>query len=127
MQELRPYRPGRELGKQYRVHRGCCAERDRVPKYRAQDHEQCGVRREMPAFSEHPCHAAFKGNIHSLLECPIANPPPEPRPVPADRYTPLLTFRLGKGEEAQRAVYDSNDDIAKNLSHEERKPDNLHY
>ena len=28
------------------------------------------------------------------------------------RYTPLSTFRLGKGKEAQRAVYDSNDDIA---------------
>ncbi len=42
------------------------------------------------------------------------------------RYTPLSTFRLGKGKEAQRAVYDSNDDIAKNLGREERKPDNLH-
>jgi hypothetical protein len=70
--------------------------------------EQCGVRREMPAFSEHPCHAAFKGNVHRLFERPIANLPPEPRPVPADRYTPLSTFRLGKGKEAQRAVYDSN-------------------
>src|SRR2546430_4547728 len=92
----------------------------------AQDHDQCGVRRKMPAFSEHPCHAAFKGNVHSFFERPIANLPPEPRPVPADRYTPLSTFRLGKGKEAQRAVYDSNNDIAKNLGREERKPDNLH-
>src|SRR6266403_5123155 len=126
MQELHPSWPGRDLGKQYRVHRRCSPERDREPKYRAQDHDQCGVRREMPAFSEHPCHAAFKGNVHSFFERPIANLPPEPRPVPADRYTPLSTFRLGKGKEAQRAVYDSNDDLAKNLGREERKPDNLH-
>ena len=66
----------------------------------------------LPAFSEHPCHAAFKGHMHSLFERPIPNLPPDPRPVPADRYTPLSTFRLGKGKEAQRAVYDSNDDIA---------------
>jgi hypothetical protein len=44
----------------------------------------------------------------------------------ADRYTPLSTFRLGKGNEAQRAVHDSNGDIAKNPGREERKPDNLH-
>src|SRR5882724_7828373 len=105
MQELRPDRPGRELGKQYRVQRRCSAERDREPKYRAQDHEQCGVRREMPACSEHPCHTAFKSNVHSLFERAIANPPPEPRPIPADRHTPLSTFRLGKWKEAQRAAY----------------------
>src|SRR6266513_3329320 len=123
MQELHPSRPGYDLGEQYRVHCRCSPERNRKPKYRAQDYEQCGVRREMPAFSEHPCHAAFKDNVHSLFERPIADLPPEPRPVPADRYTPLSTFRLGKGKEAQRAVYDSNNDIAKNLGREERKPD----
>ena len=61
-----------------------------------------------------------------MFERPIANLPPEPPPVPADRYPPLSTFHLGKGEEAQRAVYDSNDDIAKNPGREERKPDDLH-
>src|SRR5258707_13020888 len=112
MQELHPSWPGRELGKQYRVHRRCSPERDREPKYRAQDHEQCGVRREMPAFSEHPCHASFKGNVHSMFECPIANLPPEPRPVPT---APLSTFRIGKWKKAQRAVCDCTDDIATNL------------
>src|SRR5258707_15782414 len=102
MQELHPGWPGRELGKQYRVHRRCSPERDREPKYRAQDHEQCGVRREMSACSEHSGHAAFKGNVDILFERPIANLPPEPRPVRADRYTPLSPFRLGKWKEAQR-------------------------
>src|ERR1700730_2710377 len=125
MQELHPSRPGYELGEQYRVHRRCSCERDREPKYRAQDHEQCGVRREMPAFSEHPFHAAFKRNMHSMFERPVANLPPEPRPAPADRFIPLSKFRLGKRKEAQRAVYDSNNAIAKNLSREERKPDKL--
>src|SRR5437868_10118081 len=126
MQELHPSWPGRDLGKQYRVHRRCDPEREREPKYRAQDHEQCGVRREMSTSSKHPCHAAFKGSMHGLFEPSIADLAPEPRPVPADRYPPLSTFRLGKGKEAQRAVYDSNNDIAKNLGREERKPDNLH-
>src|SRR6266566_2944875 len=116
MQELHPSWPGRDLGKQYRMHHRCSPERDREPKYRAQDHDQCDVRREMPAFSEHPCHAAFKGNMHSLFERPIANLPPEPRPVPADRYTPLSTFRLGKGKEAQRAVYDSTMTLPRTLA-----------
>ena len=126
MQELHSRRPGCDLRKQYRVHRRCCPERDREPKYRAQDHEQCGVRREMPAFPEHPCHAAFKGNVHSSFERLIANLPPKPRPVPADRYAPAPTIRLGKGNKTQRAAYGSHDDIAKNTGREERKPDDLH-
>jgi hypothetical protein len=64
--------------------------------------------------------------MYSLFERLIANLPPKPRPVPADRSTPLSTFRLGKGKEAQRAVSDRNDDIAKKFGREERKPDNLH-
>jgi hypothetical protein len=64
--------------------------------------------------------------MHSSFECLIAKLPPKPRPVPADRYAPLSTFRLGKGKEAQRAVYENNDDIAKNPGREERKPDDLH-
>src|ERR1700751_1295122 len=80
----------------------------------------------MPALSEHPCHAAFKDNMHGLFERPIANLPAEPRPISADRYPQLSTFRLGKGKERQRAACDSNNDIAKNLGREERKPDNLH-
>src|SRR5260370_3028603 len=60
-------------------------------------------------------------NTHAMplskaIERPIANLPPEPRPVPADRYTPLSPFRLVKGKERQPAVYDSNDDTAKNLA-----------
>src|SRR5258708_31613168 len=97
MQELHPSWPGRELGKQYRVHRRCSPERDREPKYRAQDHEQCGVRREMPAFSEHPCHAALKGGMHSSFERLIANLPPKPRPVLADRYAPVPRFVSERG------------------------------
>src|SRR6516165_827291 len=112
MQELHPSRPGGDLGKQYRVHRRCSPERDREPKYRAQDHEQCGVRREMPAFSEYPCHAVFEGIMHSLFERLIANLPPKPQPVPADRSPPLSTFSLRKGKEAQRCAYESSDDIA---------------
>jgi hypothetical protein len=81
----------------------------------------------MPAFSEHPRHAAFKGNMHSLLECPIADFTPKPRPLPPDRYSPLPTFLPGHGKETQSTAYDSNDDIAKNPGCEERKPDNLHY
>src|SRR5215207_2235276 len=103
MQELHPSWPRRDLGKQYRVHRRCSSERDRKPKYRAQDHEQCGVRSEMSAFSEHPCHATFKGTVHSMFERPVANLPPEPPPISADRSPPVSTFRLGKGKEAQRA------------------------
>ena len=61
-----------------------------------------------------------------MFERAIADLPPEPRPVPADRCTPLSTFRLGKGQEAQRAGDDSNDDIAENPDSEEWKPDNLH-
>src|SRR6516165_4350301 len=80
----------------------------------------------MPAFSKHPCHAVFKAVMYSLFERPIANLPPEPRPVPADRSAPLMTFRLGKGKEAQRSVDENNDDIAKKLGREERKPNNLH-
>src|SRR5436305_15047545 len=57
-------------------------------------------------------NAVFGVRCRRFFERPIANLPPEPRPVPADRYTPLSTFRLGKGKEAQRAVYDSNNDIA---------------
>src|SRR5262245_32562307 len=117
MQELHPSRPGYALGEQYCVHRRCNSERDRKPKYRAQDHEQSGVRREMSAFSEHPCHAAFKGNMHSMFERPVANLPLEPRPAPADRSTPPSKCRLGKRKEVQRAVYDSNNAVAKNLSH----------
>src|SRR5262249_48794575 len=80
----------------------------------------------MPAFSEHPCHAAFKGIMHSLFERLIANFSPKPRPVPADRSPPLSTFRLGNGKEAQRGAYENNDDIAKFLGREEWKPNNLH-
>ena len=77
----------------------------------------------MPALSEHPCHAAFKGSMHSMFESPVANLPSEPRPISADRFTPLSKFRLGKWKEVQHAVYDSNNAIAKNLGREERKPD----
>jgi hypothetical protein len=59
--------------------------------------------------------------MHGLFESPIANLPPQPRPVSADRYSPLSTFRPGKGKEAQRAAYDGNDDIAKNPGREERE------
>src|SRR5215470_19377255 len=52
MQELRPRWPGRDLRKQYRVHRRRYPKRDGQPKYCAQDHEQCGARREMPTFTE---------------------------------------------------------------------------
>src|SRR4029077_3480327 len=76
--------------------------------------------------SEHPCHAAFEDNMHGVFEREIADLPPEPRPTPADRYPPLSTFRLGKGKEPQRAACGRNDDVAKNLGREERKPDNLH-
>ena len=37
-----------------------------------------------------------------------------------------MTFRLGKGEQAQRTVCDSNNDIAENPDREERKPDKQH-
>jgi hypothetical protein len=80
----------------------------------------------MPAFSEHPCHAALKGIMDGLFERPVAKFALEPQPVPPNRSAPLSTFRLGKGKEAQRAVYDSNDDNAKSPGREEWKPDNLH-
>jgi hypothetical protein len=80
----------------------------------------------MPAFSEHPRHAAFKGSMHSMFESPVANLPSEPRPISADRFTPLSKFRLGKWKEEQHAVYDRNNAIAKNLGREERKSDKLH-
>jgi hypothetical protein len=64
--------------------------------------------------------------MHGLFERPIANPPAESGPVPVDRYAPLTAFRLGNGKEAQRAAYDANTSIAKNLGCEERKPNNLH-
>ena len=80
----------------------------------------------MPALSEYPRHAAFKCNMNSLLERPIADLAPEPRPLPPDRYSPPSTFRLRYGNEAQPAAYASNDDIAQNPGREERKPDNLH-
>ena len=80
----------------------------------------------MAAFSEYPCHAAFKGSMHSMFESPVANLPSEPRPISADRFTPLSNFRLGKWKEAQHAVYDSNNAIAKNLGSKEWKPDKLH-
>ena len=64
--------------------------------------------------------------MHSSFERVIANLPPKPRPVPADRYAPAPTIGLGKGNKTQRAAYDSNDDIAKNPGREERKPDDLH-
>src|SRR5580700_5803461 len=38
MQKLHPSWPGRDLGKQYRVHRRSSPERDREPKYCAYDH-----------------------------------------------------------------------------------------
>src|SRR6516162_6251813 len=68
MQELRPRWPGRDLRKQDRVHRRRCPKGDREPKYCAQDHEQCGAWREMPAFPEHPRHAALKSTMHSSFE-----------------------------------------------------------
>jgi hypothetical protein len=58
-------------------------------------------------------------------ESPVANLPSEPRPISADRFTPLSKFCLGKWKEAQHAVYDSNNAIAKDLGREERKPDKL--
>src|SRR5258708_28958966 len=64
--------------------------------------------------------------MDSAVESMIANLPTKPRPVPADRYAPAPTIRLGKGNKTQRAAYGSNDDIAKNLGREERKPDDLH-
>src|SRR4249919_3219135 len=115
MQELHPSRPIRDFGEQYRVHRRCSHERDREPKYRAQDYEQCGVRREMPAFSEHPRHTAFEGNMHNMFKRPVANLTPEPRPAPAGCFIPLPTSRLGKRKEMQNAVNDGKDAIAKNL------------
>jgi hypothetical protein len=72
----------------------------------------------MPAFSEHPCHAAFKGSMHSMFESPVANLPSEPRPLSADLFTPLSKFRLRKRKEVQHTVYDSNNAIAKNLGRE---------
>ena len=64
--------------------------------------------------------------MNCLFERPIADLAPEPRPVSPDRYAPASTFSLGKGEKAQSAVCDSNNDIAQNPDREERKPDNLH-
>ena len=64
--------------------------------------------------------------MHSSFERLIANLPLKPGPVPADRYAPAPTIRLGKGNKTQRAAYGSNDDIAKNPGREERKPDDLH-
>ena len=72
----------------------------------------------MPAFSEYPCHAAFKGSMHSIFESPVANFSSDPRPISADRFTPPSKFRLGKWKEVQHAVYDSNNAIAKNLGRE---------
>jgi len=61
-----------------------------------------------------------------MFERPVADPSPEPRPVPADRYTQPSTFCLGKRKDPQRTVYDGNEAIAKNTSRKERKPDKLH-
>src|SRR5215831_5962686 len=126
MQELRPRWPGRDLRKQYRVHRGRCPKRDREPKDCAQDHEQCGARREMPAFPEHPRHAALKGAMHSSFERLVAYLLPQPRPVSADRYAKVSATSLGKGNKTQRAAHDSNYDIAENPGRQERKKDDLH-
>src|SRR5215813_8736390 len=118
MQELRPRWPGPYLRKQYHVHHGRCPKRDREPKYCAQDHEQRGVRCEMPAFPEHPRHAGLKGTMHSSFERMVAYLPPQPRPVSADRSAPASTPPLGNGNKTKRAAHGGNDEIAKNPGRE---------
>jgi hypothetical protein len=62
-----------------------------------------------------------------VFERLITDLAPEPRPAPANRFTPSPTLCLGDRKEAQRAADDRDDAIAKDPGRKEQRVNKLYH